>query len=151
MEEKETLIRLICVTGENLVFNLDFIPDDRFAWRPSSAAKSALEIVNHILENFNHLNGLLGHNTPEPPVDDIEGAKRALRNVLRRYEQGLRHASPDQLSASIQMPGMAVTVQLLVRMAVIDLLHHHGQVTYIQTLLLDEESHFAPGFFAQLD
>ena len=150
MSDKETLIRLISAGGENLIFNLDFIPADKFDWKPEPAAKSVSEIVNHLLENLNMFNGQFADAPPQQAVSDIASAKEAMQSALRSYEQNLRGASPEKLAETIELPGMTVTLNLLANVAVVDTLNHHGQITYIQSLLGDDETHFTPGLFEHL-
>lgn len=150
MTDKETLIRFISALGENLVYNLDFIPTDKFDWKPAPTAKSALEIVNHMLENFNMANGAFGDDRPIEPVHDVESAKQGLRSAYHTYERNLRDANRDKLMKTIEAGTMTLSLNFLAQMVVSETIHHHGQIAYIQSLLGDEESHFSPEFFKGL-
>ena len=149
MGDKKTMAGLVLFAGQNLVENLSFIPADKWNWKPAPEAKSAQEIVNHVLENFAMFNGYFG-GTGFEPVNDIDSAKAGLHQATRDYAANLHSATPEQLDEILDLGSMKLPLSQLASMAVIDLLNHHGQITYIQSLLGDSESHFDMSAFAHV-
>jgi hypothetical protein len=146
----ETLAGQAHWASRNLVHNLDFIPDDKLDWKPAPTALSALEIVSHLLGALGHLGR---HFRPdadsfqEPSRDSYivttrEEAKERLLAAVDEFCDNLKSASPELLAKSVELPFGKFPMSFLAGMPVIDLIHHHGQITYIQSLLGDEESHF---------
>lgn len=145
----KTLVDLATWAGRNTICNLGFIPDERLTWKPAPEALSALEIADHLAET---LRGMLPVFTEgrwqASPVESTSRAEAEahVRAAVEDYVAALRKVrAPD-----LERPVIAGRRQLHVplgraaAMAVIDLIHHHGQIVYIQTLLGDREAHFAP-------
>lgn len=139
MLDTKTLCTLITGIGQNMAFNLDFIPADKLSWKPAPTANSALEIVNHVLGALGSLTG----STHPAPVADVASAKRELTEEIARFTSKLSAASPEELAAPMGSYGLSLGQ--LAALLVADTINHHGQITYIQTLLGDTDSHFAPG------
>lgn len=150
MNQPETLVGLMTAGTENLILNLDFIPPDKFTWKPEPTAKSVAEIVNHLLQALSMVNGQFAAVAPPPTVTDAVGAKEALQQVLQSYQENLRGATPELLAETVQLPQFQTTRHFLVSIAVVDTIHHHGQIAYLQTLLGDEENHLGPRFMELL-
>lgn len=142
MLDRETVLTLFDETSKVLIFNLDFIPEDKLSWKPTPHAKSALEIVNHLAEYLSRISRRLGSPTPEfVPATDRESAKQVLAASAERYLKAVRGASSEALSAKFR-PDMPLTLGWMITASTIDTIHHAGQIAYIQTLLGDNEIHF---------
>jgi hypothetical protein len=140
MADMETLARMVEGMGRNMAFNLDFIPDDKLSWKPAPSAKSALEVVQEVV-------GALGSVASTPgdaaQLSSREEAKQKLGEVVEGYARAVRGFSAEDLARPVE-PFKLPQGQMAALLAA-DCVHHHGQIAYIQTLLGDEESHFAPG------
>jgi len=150
MNDNATLISLISALGPNFVYNLDFIPADKFDWKPATTAKSVKEILDHLLGNFDMINGQFAEVPERQPLTDIAGAKAALQAAIETYIQNLTDATPEKLASEVKLPHFSLPLSSLTKVAVGDTINHHGQITYIQSLLGDDESHFLPDFFQKL-
>ena len=142
--------------AKNMAYNLDFIPADKLDWKPAPMANSALDIVNHVVAAIRSMKSLLGEGSFEQPdfqrpdfqrpdfapATTAEEAKSLLIATAQEYAQALRAVKPEDLGKNVNMPFGTLSLARVVSMPVIDLLHHHGQIAYIQTLLGDTEPHF---------
>ena len=135
--------------AKNLAYNLDFVPADKLDWKPAPTANSALEVVGHVLGALNHFLPLItggdkqSHMVSTPAeITNVDEAKTQLLNTAADYAQALRSLTPERLSQPIELPFGTLPLGFVASMAVTDLIHHHGQIAYIQTLLGDTESHF---------
>jgi len=148
--DNETLARLVTFVGRNIVENLKFIPEDKWDWKPGPDAKSASEILNHVLGLYETFNSAFG-GRPFAAVVDIPEAKAAILQATEDYARHVRTATPEKLEEAIEIvPGSVVPLKTIVSMAVIDICHHHGQLAYLQTLWSDNELHFDRGAFSLL-
>lgn len=132
----------------NLAHNLDFVPDDKLDWKPAPTALSALEIVGHLLGAFAMITQRLNqpdHTNPHPEVANPtsrDQAKQQLIAAADEYCRLLQSVSDETLSTIIKLPFGDFPMTFIASMPVIDAIHHHGQIAYIQSLLGDAESHF---------
>lgn len=145
----ETLSGQAQWAARNLAYNLDFIPDDKLAWKPEPSALSALEVVGHILNAYAGLGAIVANPTgehsfnPDPPkLSTRDEAKEKLIAAVDNYCQLIGGLSEEDLKKPVTMPFGTFPMSFLVSMAPLDTVHHHGQIAYIQTLLGDTESHF---------
>lgn len=132
--------------ANNLGYNLGFIPADKLNWKPAPTANSALEIVNHVVTAVKRLGALLRGDSPDQvdfaPATTLEEARNLLNSAVQEYAQTLRAVKPEDLSKSVTVPFGTFPLARMASFAVTDLIHHHGQIAYIQTLLGDTETHF---------
>lgn len=147
--DNNTLIGLLRWGARNTAFNLEFIPDDRLDWRPAPEALSALGIINHVVESLNAMRPILeeGEWTPAPACASTrDEAQALLQEAAEAYETALRKVERRDLVRTVKAGRRQVEVPLAraSAMPIVDLIHHHGQIAYIQTLLGDTEFHFAP-------
>lgn len=148
MLDKETLLTLFDVSIRSLVFNLDFIPGDKLDWKPAAEAKSALDIVNHLAEFLGSVSGHLdGRDSEVIAVSEVTQAKQVLSQVAERFTLAVRHAPTSLLEENFH-DGMPFTNGWIATAAIMDAVHHHGQIAYIQTLLGDTEIHADPSSLA---
>jgi hypothetical protein len=143
--DRETLANQMLAISHNIAFNLDFIPADKLFWKPAPDANSALEIVHHVL-------GAVGSFTAPgaavAPVTELADAKARVVQAGQKFADALRAASPEELAEV--GPPMGLARGHFAALLVVDTINHHGQITYIQTMLGDLESHFAPDVIGYL-
>ena len=144
-ENLEMLAGMAQWTGNNLAYNLAKIPADKINWKPAPEANSALEIVNHLMRPLTGIPAMLNGVAPAEFEDatDLESAQKLVRDVSEKYAAFVRALAPESLQGTVEMPfGGTWPRERVVTLPVFDLIHHHGQIAYIQTLLGDTESHF---------
>ena len=148
MNPMDAMAGLLEWAGKNIAYNLDYIPDDKLNWKPEPGAKSALEIIQHTAGAMMSLQPLLtggGFVPNEPPLPaDREAAKQLIVAASGAYAEGMRHVNPELLGGSVDFPWGPMPFPQAASLAVLDSVHHHGQIAYIQTLLGDNEDHFDP-------
>ena len=146
MSTLETLAGQVEWAGRNLAYNLNFIPDDKINWKPAPTADSALEIVNHVAQPLTGMLSMLNGGEFKPdftPATNREEAKELVTRSSQAYAEKLRSLTPQDIEGTVQMPfGGEWPKARAVSIPVIDLLHHHGQIAYIQAMLGDTVSHF---------
>jgi hypothetical protein len=80
MHPLDGLARMTEFAGNNLAYNLEFIPADKLGWKPAPSAKSALEIIQHVTGALNSMRPILtgGEFTrSEIPVDSLSNREGA--------------------------------------------------------------------------
>jgi hypothetical protein len=148
MADLKIIARLVRWGAESMAFNLTKIPADKLDWKPDPAAKSALQVTGEVVGVMNMLmpvftNGELKQE-PLPHPRSLEEAQAALAETSEKFAAALEAAGPE-LEHPIPSPfGGEMWGAYAVLFGVIDLIHHHGQVTYIQSLLGDAEVHGDP-------
>lgn len=131
--------------ANSIALNLDFVPDDKLRWKPTATAPSALEIVDHMLQVLYRLTPLVGGTeiegqTPQP-VSDREDAKARLTEAAAKYSAMLLALMPESLDETVETHAGQIPRGALAIMPVNDIVHHNGQIAYIQMLLGDGETH----------
>ncbi len=151
METLEAMAGMLQWAGKNCAYNLDFIPDDKLSWKPAPEANSALEIVQHVGVALTMLRrGIAGEESRPDEVAlpaSREEAKAQLVGWANACADTMRALKPEDFSRTVNLNGREFPMQRAVGIPLIDLVHHHGQIAYIQTLLGDTESHFDPSAF----
>lgn len=146
MHPLEAAARLAEFAGNNVAYNLEFLPAEKLAWKPEPTAKSALEIVHHVSAFLTGMAGMLTGGTftvtEEPAPTDLASAQARIRTATGTYVQALLGLDPARLGDPVELPFGTFPLARAATMPAFDLIHHHGQIAYIQTLLGDEESHF---------
>jgi uncharacterized damage-inducible protein DinB len=146
MSPLEVLARQLNWAGPDTAYNLGKIPEDRMDWKPAPTAKSALEIVNHVAGfTLSMVPVLSGEEWAPPrfqPATSREEAQELIRTSAAQYAEALKNASPETLARTIQLPMGPIPLREAINYPVVDLIHHRGQICYLQTLLGDEEDHF---------
>lgn len=144
-ENLEMLAGMAEWTGNNIAYNLAKIPADKLGWKPAPDANSALEVVNHLMMPLTGIPAMLTGSAPAElaPATDLESAQKLMREMSSNYAAMLRTMSPESLEGTVEMPfGGTWPRERVASLPIFDLIHHHGQIAYIQTLLGDTESHF---------
>lgn len=147
MNPTEVLAQQILWAGRNMAYNLDFIPDDKLEWKPEPTANSALEVVQHSVGAVLMLEAAVAGAKPNDvfaPATTRDEAKKQLNEATESYAATLRGISADDFGREVELPFGTFSLGQAITLAVIDLIHHHGQIAYIQTLLGDTESHLLP-------
>jgi hypothetical protein len=149
MHPLDGLARMTEFAGNNLAFNLEFIPADKLGWKPAPGGKSALEIVQHVTGALNSMRPVLtggNFNRSEIPLPaDCKSAQEMIRRAARDYAAALRQVDPARLNDMIELPFGTFPLAQCSGFPAFDVMHHHGQIAYIQTLLGDQEDHFQAG------
>ena len=127
----------------NINNNLDFVPDDKLNWKPAPEAKSVLEIINHAsgtVHMFTHL--ITGsHQHDLPTVTNRADAKALVTQVVEAHQAAIKALAPGDLTRIVSTPLGELPVGLIASLPVVELINHHGQITYIEEMLGDSESH----------
>jgi uncharacterized damage-inducible protein DinB len=148
MNPLEALAQQAEWAAKNTAYNLEFIPADRLSWKPAPTASSALEIVNHMVTAVRGaLPMLAGGEWTMPeftPATNLAEAQQLLTGSAGEYAAALRRVVLADLGRTVEMRRGPFPLAQAAGMPVVDLIHHHGQIAYLQTLLGDTESHFAP-------
>ncbi len=128
---------------KNINNNLDFVPDDKLNWKPAPEAKSVLEIINHAtgtVHTFTH--AITGsHKHDLPPVTNREQAKALVTQVVEAHQTAIKALTPTDMERIVSLPIGNLPIGLVAGLPVVELINHHGQITYIQEILGDGESH----------
>jgi hypothetical protein len=126
--------------GRNFAHNLDFVPDDKLNWKPAPTANSALEISHHAAGAIRGLQAMMTGETPatlEAP-QNREEAKAQVQSAAEDYVAWARGVKAEDLGRIIDTGFMGeLPLGYLATFPVVDFIHHHGQIAYIQYLLGD--------------
>lgn len=127
----------------NIKNNLDFLPAEKINWKPAPEAKSVLEIINHATSTvhmFTHaLTGSEKHDLP--PATNLAEAKQLVTRVIEAHLAAAKALTPADMEEVVALPVGNLPKGIVAGLPVVELINHHGQITYIQTLLGDAESH----------
>ena len=135
--------------ARNTAYNLTFIPEDKLNWKPEPTANSSIEGVNHLLAVLSSMLPVLqGQDWAPPqftPATDLASAQSLLTESAGAYCTALTEIPLESLGKVVTVWGVfTAPLARVATMPIVDLVHHHGQIAYIQTLLGDTEMHFAP-------
>lgn len=148
MHPLESFAGLTEWAARNTAHNLSFLPEEKLSWKPAPTANSALEIVQHVCGALRTMEGVLAGkewSIPEIPLPTtLAEAQELLTTTASEYATSLRAVDPASLSRIVRVGRVTTEVPLsrAAIMPVVDLIHHHGQITYLQALLGDTEYHF---------
>jgi hypothetical protein len=149
MHPLDGLARMTEFAGNNLAYNLEFIPAEKLGWKPAPGAKSALEIVQHVTGALNFTRPILAGGaftrSEIPRPTDRASAQEMIRAASRDYAAALRQVDPARLGEMVDLPFGSLPLAQCCGLPPFDVMHHHGQIAYIQTLLGDQEDHFQMG------
>lgn len=151
MNFQQTLANQVRWSARNIAYNLEFLPADKLAWKPAPTATSALEIVNHLMTGMlcvqKTFEDGLWHGQDEANFEratDLESAQTLLQTIPPRFADAVEAVPDADLEKIIETPFGAMPMLYVIQFEPADIVHHHGQIAYIQLLLGDEETHFAP-------
>jgi hypothetical protein len=158
MADLTSVARVVRWGSESLAFNLSCLPADKLDWKPNPESKSAFEVTGEALGVIRMMTGLIqkGHFERPPGASGGEGgpmqypkpadladARRQVKEAGEAFAAALDGAGPE-LDKPVETPFGTMLASRCVLWAMIDLIHHHGQVSYIQSLLGDKDQHFNP-------
>jgi hypothetical protein len=137
----------------SLIHNLEFVPADRLDWKPEPGAKSALEIAGEVAGNLQWCLPILrggewDTSGGRPRPETREEARSLLTEAADEYAAALEAAGPE-LDRMVNIAGGPLWAPRAALIPVLDLLHHHGQICYLQTLLGDREQHWNEAAIAE--
>jgi hypothetical protein len=141
-------VDMIRWAGQDFVFNLEAIPEDKLDWKPSPEAKSALQMAGEVATVAGNTIPVLqgGGWSPTPmavPGSLAEARALVLENV-EAFAAAMEAADPATLQRVLTLPFGSFRTDRFVLFPLIELIHHRGQLAYIQSLLGDAEVRFDP-------
>jgi DinB family protein len=158
MGKLEPVARVVRWGVESMAFNLSQLPADKLNWKPNPESKSALEVTAEVIGVMRMMLGLLATGSFERPdgaeanvsgpiryplPSGLEDAQRQLTETGGAFADALEKAGPE-LDRAVETPFGTMLGSRVVLWGMIDLVHHHGQISYLQSLLGDGEMHFNP-------
>lgn len=144
MHPLQLLSDSVAWAGKNLAYNLGKIPDDKLSWKPAPDAKSALEISAEVAGNLMFFGAMFKNQTPgeRPVFSTRQEAQSAVETASADYALLLLSFGDNDLTGEVTLPFGVMPKSRAICLPVVETIHHHGQITYIQTLLGDTETHF---------
>lgn len=146
MHPLESVAGMAEFAGKNIAHHLGFIADDKLGWKPEPTAKSALEIVQHIGYFAIGMAGVLEGGEFAPGSEETpanrEAAQQVILSASSRYAAALRTVDMARFGTTVDLPFGSFPFAMAATMPAFDMIHHHGQIAYIETLLGDTEDHF---------
>ena len=149
MADLKIVARLARWAAESMAHQLSFIPEDKLNWKPNPESKSAAQAAGEAVGVMKLMvpvlttGGFAPASEPYPVPATVEEARRLLLEVSEQFAAGLEAAGPE-LERQVATPFGELWGPLCVSFGLVDLLHHHGQITYIQCLLGDGVNHGDP-------
>jgi hypothetical protein len=143
----QTPLELIAVqikwAHSNIDHNLDYVPDEKLNWKPAPEAKSVMEIINHASGTLNTMtNAIAGTDKAELALATTrDEAKSLLTQVVEAHLELVGNLQPADMEKPVKLPFGEFPAGFVAGLPVVELINHHGQITYIQSLLGDTESH----------
>jgi uncharacterized damage-inducible protein DinB len=145
MNPMEGMAQQMNWVARNTAHNLGFIPKEKLTWKPAPTSKSALEIISHTAGFIHAMTPVLTGGEFKPPqfptLTSLEEAQNLITSCTETYAAALARLTPADLGRTVQLPFGPFPLARAASMPVVDLIHHHGQIAYIQTLLGDTEDH----------
>ncbi|RYG70857.1 DinB family protein [bacterium] len=128
---------------KNINNNLDFVHEGKLRWKPAPEAKSVLEIIDHAAGTVHNFTYILMEEpkTALAPATTIKEAKALITQVITAHLKTIQSLTPDAMEQTVTTPLGELPKGLIAALPVVELINHHGQITYIQSLLGDSESH----------
>ena len=158
MSNLEPVARVVRWGVESMAFNLGQLPADKLNWKPNPESKSALEVTGEVVGVMRMMLGLMTAGRFERPAgvepseerrihyplpSGLEDAQRQLTETGEAFAAALEKAG-SELDRPVETPFGTMLGSRVVLWGMIDLVHHHGQISFLQSLLGDKEMHFNP-------
>lgn len=144
MADLKPLARIVRWGTASTIHNLGKLPEDKLDWKPEPTSKSALDVVAEVTGvmrmSMPLFQGEPMEYQPEPAAATRDEAISRLQAASDTYVAALE-AAGDELEQPVETPFGTFWGTYSVVFGLIDLLHHHGQLTYLQSLLGDAENH----------
>jgi hypothetical protein len=148
MEDLKIVARVTRGMAESMAVQLGHLPADKLDWKPNPASKSALEVTAEVIGVMRMMLPVFSGGDPKfeqfAPIGSLEEAQRLLAETSEAYAAGLEAAGPE-LERPLETPMGTMWANYAIAFGMVDLIHHHGQITYLQSLLGDAENHMIPG------
>jgi hypothetical protein len=145
----EGLARQTTWAGRSMIHNLKLLPAGKLDWRPAPTASSALDIVNHLAYWLIRMDRVLDQGEwcePEfTPATDLPSAIALIAAGAEQHAAIVSGTVASDPWRMVRLPWGELPVAEVGAMVVVDLMHHHGQIVYLQALLGDEEIHLFEG------
>ena len=153
MENLKVAAWMVRYGVRSFTHNLAFIPADRLEWKPEPEAKSALEIAGEVVGGLRWCLPILrggewDTSAGRPRISTLEEARSLLTEAGDEYAAALETAGPE-LDRTVNIAGGPLWAPWAALIPVLELLHHHGQICYLQTLLGDREQHWNEAAIAE--
>jgi len=140
---------------DRLVYVFSFVPDHKLKFKPSSDAKSALEIMAHVAvcnRPFAEiLRGKINGSTSMEVFERYRNEEASLTtraDVLAALEEShaplmsaLRDLADDAVSAYVETPGLSRPMTFFMNLPSLHYIAHTGQIEYLQTIWGDLDFH----------
>ncbi len=139
----ELIVSQLDWAHKNINNNLDFVPAAKLNWKPAPESKSVLEIIDHASGTVHSFTSAIA-GTPKvtlAPATDAASAKKLITQVITAHQQLVKSLTPETAMEMVTTPVGELPKGIAAGLPVVELLNHHGQITYIETLLGDTESH----------
>jgi uncharacterized damage-inducible protein DinB len=144
MEDLKPIARTVRWATASMIHNLGEIPADKLDWKPESTCKSALQVVGEVVGVMEMSKSVFAGGgfelKPHPVPANLEEATSMLQETSEAYACALESAG-SELERAVETPFGPLWGTYSVTFGMVDLLHHHGQITFIQSLLGDTEHH----------
>jgi hypothetical protein len=151
MTDLQAFARLARWAGRSFAANLGGIPEEKLNWQPAPGVKSAAAVTAEVVGLCEIALPLLhgqgwGEFRLQLPATIEEGRQRVLA-ASEAYAAALEAATPASLERVVETgigPGTVLigSARRGVAYPLVDLIHHNGQICYLQSLLGDEEIRF---------
>jgi hypothetical protein len=145
MAHYQRFARLARWAGRSLAHNLSFLPEDRLHWEPAPGTKTAAAIVAEVTGQLQGviplLRGGAWMEVKAAPPASLEEARRMVLEAVSDYANALDRADPGALEHPVETPVGPLNAAQEVLAPLVDLIHHHGQICYLQSLAGDLEYH----------
>jgi uncharacterized damage-inducible protein DinB len=141
---QDKLVELVRWAGRNMAHNIEFVPAEKLDWKPAPTSRSVLDLANHIVSSYIWSKNLVtGKKEDAEEVKTKEDAIEAVKEGTKKFADYVESLKKDELKRMITIPMMGdMSVEQIIQLAVIDAIHHRGQVCYIQTILGDTTDHY---------
>jgi hypothetical protein len=141
-------VEMIRWAGKDFVFNLEAIPEDKLDWKPSPETKSALQLAGEVAtvasSTIPVLQGSGWTPVPLPVPATLSEARELVLKSVEEFAAAMEATDPASLQRVLELPFGKFLAARFVLFPLIDLIHHRGQLAYIQSLLGDAEVRFDP-------
>jgi hypothetical protein len=148
MEDLKTAAWMLRYAARSLAHNLQFIPEEKQDWKPDPSAKSPLEVAAEAVRVIHMYRPMLeGPDFPKerpewPQPRTLAEAGELLTRSAEEYASLLEAAGPELDRAQAMPFGGVFRGTRAACYPLLDVLNHHGQILYLQTLLRDAEMHW---------
>jgi uncharacterized damage-inducible protein DinB len=153
MADLKEVARLVRWAADSMAFQLAHIPEDKLDWQPQPGCKSALTVAGEVVFVIKSAlpvftGGTLDFEVARTTPTNLAEAQQWLAETSTQFADLLEAAGPE-MDRPIDTPFGQLWGTSAVTFGLVDLLHHHGQLTYIQSLLGDAENHMDMGGLMQ--